>query len=126
MRESLARAGAVSLGHVTRERIGEVFRQHDVVCVLSRWNEPFGLVALEAMASGCAVVASDRGGLPEACGDGAILVDPDDPAAVRATLRRLVTDPAALAEAKTRAWRRARTASWETVADRFERLVQAD
>ena len=125
LREKMARTETISLGHVPREQIGEVFRQHDVVCVLSRWNEPFGLVALEAMASGCAVIASDRGGLPEACGGGAELVDPDDPAAVRAALRRLVADRGVLQAAKDRALRRSQSASWETTADRFEELVRS-
>jgi glycosyltransferase involved in cell wall biosynthesis len=34
------------------------------------------------MASGVPVVASNRGALPETCGDAALLVDPDDPAAI--------------------------------------------
>ncbi len=126
LREKMALAGVVSLGHVPRDRIGEVFRQHDVVCVLSRWHEPFGLVALEAMASGCAVIASDRGGLPEACGDGALLVDPEDPAAVREALGRLVADRGTLAAAKSQALRRALAASWEVTADRFEALICED
>ena len=33
--------------------------------VCSRWNEPFGRVSLEASANGCAVIISNRGGLPE-------------------------------------------------------------
>ena len=35
---------------------------------LSRWNEPFGVVALEGIACGCVVVGSSGGGLPEAIG----------------------------------------------------------
>jgi glycosyltransferase involved in cell wall biosynthesis len=41
--------------------------------------EGFGLPPLEAMACGCPVVASNRPALPEACGDAAILLDPDAP-----------------------------------------------
>ncbi len=123
LRGKMTLAGVIPLGHVGRDRIGEVFRQHDVVCVLSRWNEPFGLVALEAMASGCAVIASDRGGLPEACGDGATLVNPDDSAAVQTALRRLLADHGALVAAKSHALRRARAASWQMTADRFDKLI---
>ncbi|MFA7430963.1 MAG: glycosyltransferase family 4 protein, partial [Rhodospirillaceae bacterium] len=46
------------------------------------WNEPFGRVALEAMACGAAVVASRCGGLPEVVGDAGILVEPGHRAAL--------------------------------------------
>lgn len=109
----MADAGAQALGHVPRSQIAEVFRAHDIVCVLSRSNEPFGLVVLEAMASGCAVIASNRGGLPEACGGAAELVDPDDDAAVVGALRALVTNPAELQRAKQTGLQRALLASWD-------------
>lgn len=48
--------------------LAEILRQHRVLVVPSRWAEPFGIVALEGIACGCVVVASDQGGLPEAVG----------------------------------------------------------
>lgn len=39
-----------------------------IAVIPSRWPEPFGIVALEALACGCGVVASNGGGLPEAAG----------------------------------------------------------
>ena len=48
------------------------------VVVPSFWQEPFGLVAAEAVALGRSVVAFDIGGLPEACGGKATLVPPGD------------------------------------------------
>jgi glycosyltransferase involved in cell wall biosynthesis len=47
----------------------------DLVCLPSLW-ESFGLVAIEAGAYGCPVVAADRGGLAEASGSGGLLVKP--------------------------------------------------
>ena len=119
LRAKMEAARATYLGHVTRDHIAEVFREHDIVCVLSRSNEPFGLVVLEAMASGCAVVASNRGGLPEASGGAAMLVDPDDRQSVLAAMRRLVTDPDALSQAKRASVARASNASWKVTAERF-------
>jgi UDP-glucose:(glucosyl)LPS alpha-1,2-glucosyltransferase len=73
-----------------------------IVVVPSRWPEPFGLVALEALASGAALICSPRGGLPEVAGDAAVYADPDRPGEIAAAIRALAYDTprrAALAEA---------------------------
>lgn len=55
-------------GALRAEQVAGELRRHRVMVVPSRWQEPFGIVALEGMACGCTVVASDGGGLPEAVG----------------------------------------------------------
>lgn len=52
-----------------------VYRQTRLLIAPSRWEEGFGMVALEAQSCGIPVIASRRGGLPEAVGDGGLLVD---------------------------------------------------
>jgi len=56
------------------------------VVVPSFWQEPYGLVAAEAVALGCRVVAFAVGGLPEACGGKATLVPPGNITALAAVL----------------------------------------
>ena len=58
------------------------------VVVPSVWQEPYGLVAAEAVALGRPVVAFAIGGLPEACGGRATLVPPGDVAALAAALEK--------------------------------------
>jgi len=116
-------AGAEYAGHVPRGKVPELVRAHDIVCVLSRSEEPFGLVALEAMASGCAVIASRRGGLPEACGGAAMLVDPDDFPAVTEAMRRLVTDAELLRQTKWQSVERAARAPWTGCALHLENIL---
>jgi glycosyltransferase involved in cell wall biosynthesis len=112
------------LGHVPRADVPALIRRHDVVCVLSRSNEPFGLVALEAMASGCAVIASNRGGLPEACDGAAWLVNVDNFDDVVSALRTLTTIPPVLNEYKRRSVQRAAKATWDQNVDALENVLQ--
>ena len=79
----------------------------------TRWDDPFPLVVLEAMASGCAVVASARGGIPEAARGAAELVSSDDPDSVAAILWEWASHPAVLAEAKRASVARSAVATWE-------------
>jgi glycosyltransferase involved in cell wall biosynthesis len=115
----LAAGGAVHIPHVPRDEVTALVRNHDVSCVLSRWDDPFPLVVLEAMASGCAVVATDRGGIPEAAGGVARLVRSDDPDAVAAILREYLSDPDSLAAAKRAAVAHAVTCTWGRATETF-------
>jgi glycogen synthase len=54
--------------------------------------EPFGLSVLEAALSGCALVLADLPSLRETWGNAALFAPPDDPAALRSALTRLMTD----------------------------------
>jgi spore coat protein SA len=83
-------------GFVPHERLRFLYAQADVVVVPSVWQEPSGLVVLEAMASRTCVVASRVGGIPELIADGqtGLLVPPGDPPALAAALAILLTDPA--------------------------------
>lgn len=53
-----------------RERVEDIYRTSDIVVVPSRWQEPFGLIAIEAGAASRPVVATRSGGLPEIIEDG--------------------------------------------------------
>lgn len=55
-------------GFLRGEHLYAELARHRIMAVPSRWKEPFGVVALEGIASGCALVGSDAGGLPFAIG----------------------------------------------------------
>ena len=91
--EPKLRALAKDLGVADRVRFdgfrtnpGEWMRRAACVAVPSFWQEPYGLVAAEAVALGKPVVAFAVGGLPEACGGKATLVPPGDVDALAAAL----------------------------------------
>lgn len=101
--------------------------------VLPSLDEGFGLPALEAMAAGIPVIASNRGSLPEVVGDAGTLVDPTDVDGLAAAIERSLTDDAlaeaqgalGLARAATFTWQRGasvlRDAYTDAVARRRER-----
>jgi UDP-glucose:tetrahydrobiopterin glucosyltransferase len=68
------------LGAITREHLWKVMGGAEALLVPSHWEEPFGLVAVEAQAAGTPVIAYARGGLCEVIDDGVTgrLVNPDD------------------------------------------------
>jgi glycosyltransferase involved in cell wall biosynthesis len=79
--EPIAREKLDDVTHVGRldpEDVAREMGQAAYVLVPSLWQEPFGAVALEAVAAGAIPVAANRGGLAEACGDLALLFDPGD------------------------------------------------
>jgi len=63
------------LGFLTGEAISKELNNHRFLLVPSRWEEPFGLVALEGMACGCIPIVSDGGGLPDAAGTAGIVFE---------------------------------------------------
>jgi len=97
LHETAARLGVTArVQHVGfREDVATVYGAANVVAVPSKRPDPFPNAALEAAAAGCCVVASAHGGLPELLADGVtgVLVAPDDPAALAATLAELRDDP---------------------------------
>ena len=79
-------------------------------------DEGFGLPVLEAQALGTPAVCSDRGGLPEAAGDAALVVDPS-PASLAAAIGRLLEDGNLRADLAARGKTRARERTWRVVAE---------
>lgn len=60
-------------GRRSQEELPGLLSMHRILVAPSRWEEPFGLVALEGMACGCIPLGSDAGGLPEAIGEAGVV-----------------------------------------------------
>jgi starch synthase len=123
-----ARSGVIWIPEMLPRRAVIQLLSHSTVFACPSLYEPLGIVNLEAMACGTAVVASAVGGIPEVVSDGetGLLVPPDDPAALAGALNALLRDPAR-ADALGRAGReRAVTEfGWHAVAQQTADLYAA-
>lgn len=85
------------LGNLPPDQVARQMQQHRVLVAPSRWNEPYGLIALEGLACGCRIVGSSGGGLPEAMGGFGWLFPNGDIPALREAIRQALSsslDPA--------------------------------
>ncbi|MBB3898240.1 glycosyltransferase family 4 protein [Roseococcus suduntuyensis] len=86
-------AGVEMLGYLDHAATLARMARASIIVMPNRWAEPFGRVAQEALGAGAALVASRRGGLPEAAGEAALYADPDEPAAIAEAIHHLATHP---------------------------------
>ena len=122
LRPQAAAAGVEMLGYQPHVAVMAAMARAAIVVVPSRWPEPFGLTALEAMAAGAALLCAPRGGLPEVFGETGIAIDPEDPASLAATLRALAADPARRAELGAAGRARSRLFDLPQAASRLDAL----
>jgi glycosyltransferase involved in cell wall biosynthesis len=90
--KELALESQVSFAGALREGRGREVARHRVMVIPSTWEEPFGVVALEGIAAGCAIAASRSGGLPEAVGRCGVIFPIGDIDALASLLNTLLTN----------------------------------
>ena len=61
------------LGFQKHSKVLEILKKTSISVVCSRWEEPFGRTSLESSSCGCAVIITNRGGLPETITNGVIV-----------------------------------------------------
>lgn len=89
LRAQAEAAGVAMLGYLDHGATLACMARAAIIVMPNRWEEPFGRVAQEALGAGAALVASRRGGLPEAAGEAALYADPDDPGAIAEAIQHL-------------------------------------
>jgi phosphatidylinositol alpha-mannosyltransferase len=110
------------LGTVPHEALPRYHAAADVFVSPATGQESFGIVLVEAMAAGVPVVASDIEGYREVVRDGVdgLLIPPNDPNALAAAIRRVLSEPELAAALKAAGRSRAQAFSWQAVAPRLE------
>jgi glycosyltransferase involved in cell wall biosynthesis len=118
--------GVITATNVRHADVMAAWAGSSLGVVPSTCPEGFGIVAVEAMASGRPVVASAIGGLPDIVTDGetGLLVEPGDPERLRDALRGLLQDPARRARMGEAGRERSRAFTAPLVAARVEDLYR--
>jgi glycosyltransferase involved in cell wall biosynthesis len=114
--------GRVTFVEHDRDELAPVYASADAFVFPSEWDEPFGLVPLEAMACGTPVVATVLGGTAEFLEDGVSCVrfEPGDPEGLARAVRRLQDDDALRRRLVAKGHALADELDVETLADQFE------
>ncbi len=115
------------LGWIGDDMLHSLYRVSDL-CIVPSIYEPFGLVALEAMASGCLCVVADTGGLREVVpveGTVGLRFPSRDAGALRGVLERVLTDDAERAQLVADGREHALRFDWAEVARRTTEVYEA-
>lgn len=96
------------MGQVSHAEAMALYARAEIAVVPSLWQEPFARSAIEAMANGCALIATRVGGLAEVVADAAEIVDARDIPAFAATLCRVATDESLRAQLRQQGQAKAR------------------
>jgi glycosyltransferase involved in cell wall biosynthesis len=104
-------------GYVTAAQLDDLYKRASIFAFPSL-DEGFGIPALEAMAYGVPVIASNTSALPEVCGDAALLVDPTKVDEIAGALVRVARDTRLREDLKTRGKTRASQFTWAKAVER--------
>ncbi len=113
------------LGRVDESNVPGLFRAATVYCAPGLGGESFGIVLLEAMASGVPIVCSDLPGYREVVSRAGALVPPGDHEALASVLREVLTDPERRTQMGAASASRAELYDWARLVRDVERLYEA-
>ncbi|MGQ0847759.1 MAG: glycosyltransferase family 4 protein [Actinomycetota bacterium] len=117
--EGPAARGVTYAGAVTDEEKSRLLQSASILVAPNLGGESFGLVVLEAMASGCAVIASDLAAFRWVTAGTALLCPPGRPDVLAALLADLLRNPAEIAQIGRRGRARAVTFDWAAVIPQY-------
>ena len=113
-------------GYCVGKELAQRFRQADAFCFPPVWQEPFGLVNVEAMASGLPVVATRSGGMPEIFAEGgALLVNQNSVPELAGALRSIILNPSlrrTIAQQGYASFKKNFT--WKTIYSKYRAIVE--
>ncbi len=91
-------------GFKNHEFVQNKMKDASIIIIPSLWEEPFGLVAAEAMSNGISIIASKVGGIPEIIGENGILIENVDSLKIEKSLRELLVDKKKRENLQRKSW----------------------
>jgi glycosyltransferase involved in cell wall biosynthesis len=88
------------------------------------YQETFGMVAVEAMACGCPVVASYMPAIPEVCGDAALYFNPYDPVDMADKVEKVINDENIRKDLIEKGYKQIKKYRWEESADKLLKIIE--
>ncbi len=113
------------LGRVTDGELKALYEAATCFVFPSRY-EGFGLPAVEAMASGCPVVAAEIPALRETCADAAFYCDPHSPENIAERVLQLCNDTALQDSLRNAGTERTREMTWQNAAEKLREIIAAN
>lgn len=112
----------VFVGYADQETLPEYYRSAQIACFPATGNESFGIVLIEALASGLPVIASEIEGYREVLTGELkdLLIEPQDPAALAEKINSLLDQPEKIALFRQRSLEQAQKYGWEVVGGQIE------
>jgi glycosyltransferase involved in cell wall biosynthesis len=111
-------------GVLKGQALAATLNRHEILVVPSCWPEPFGIVALEGLACGCVVLASDGGGLPDAVGSAGILFRRGDQKDLERQLNYLIKNQSARQHLRNRTTKHLENYRQEFVSNRYLSILE--
>lgn len=113
------------VGVKVEQELIELLNTHKIMVIPSRWQEPFGIVALEGIACGCVVVGSEGGGLKDAIGPCGVTFPNGDVQALTQTLFNLLKNPEQLANYRANSYAHLLCHQKSAVAKAYLEVIEA-
>ena len=101
--ESLGKRAKMT-GFINSKKLNKSMSEASVIVIPSVWNEPFGLVAAEAMSSGVALISSNSGGLPEIIRNNGILIKNINSKKIARQIKKIISNASLLKELQKNSW----------------------
>jgi len=114
----------VRAGYLDDAELPLAYQSANLFVLPSRY-EGFGLPILEAMACGTPVVCGNTSSLPEVAGDAAILVDPDDTAALACAMKRILTEKDLATDLRNKGLKQAAEFTWRKTAEKTRAIYES-